>query len=168
MNPQPATPQKGQPRDSRAEATLKQERLRRDYEFTAEDTRVKHILQVAKIVEEDGAAAAKAWLITNNFAREKSLAQEAGDRVKQAKEKTERVISATWAALLLGKEYERIMARDIPDEEKKTLINKALKKKKERKAAEGKLKSQVPGAAIVFALSTIVLVAAMAFAATQG
>lgn len=98
------TGQKGQQRVER-----KFDRRQRDYEWTAEDPRIKHLLLVSALVENNSVSKAKAYLLTAGLIKEKSTAQQASEKVSAAWETSAAGVHNFIAARQLGsEEMERI------------------------------------------------------------
>lgn len=112
---------KGQERVER-----KFDRRQRDYEWTAEDPRIKHLILISTIVQESGVAKAKAYLLAAGLIKEKSTTQQAGEKVSAAWETANKGVFHGVASLQLGDEYDAIKQRTPPGSDLDERVNEAL------------------------------------------
>lgn len=86
------------------------DRRQRDYEWTEEDPRIKHLILVSKLVEKGGVAKAKAYLLAAGLIKAKSLKEQGSDALSNAQEAAaEKLYQLVAAKQLDSGTYDRIM-----------------------------------------------------------
>lgn len=124
------TARKGQERIEK-----KFDRRQRDYEWTAEDPRIRHLVLVSTLIEnsgrQSGVAKAKAYLLTAGLIKEKSTTQQAGEKVAAAWEATNKSVFHGVASLQLGDEYDAVKQGIPPGVDLDQHINQALEAKRQ-------------------------------------
>jgi hypothetical protein len=119
------------------------ERVRRDYEFTEDDTRVQHLIFVAELAgvphTEAGVAEAKAFLLGSYFDAH-STSEKVKKSIGAAKDGAIGAAYRGITALQLGAAYDRIAKRDLgqvnPEDRREILFQKAYKAKAKKTEAK--------------------------------
>lgn len=154
-------------KQAREETTRTFDRRKRDYEYTAEDPRVQHLVFIGKLVanetdEELGITKAKSYLLSAGMILEKSLASQGAEKVSKATTATLDATYKTAARLALDDLYALINRLPESDEREK-LIAQALEwKSKESKRELATLKAnRFPKKAIIMATIGIIIILAI-------
>lgn len=154
-------------KQAREETTRTFDRRKRDYEYTAEDPRVQHLVFIGKLVSNEidetlGIAKAKNYLLSSGMILEKSLASQGAEKVSKATTATLDATYKTAARLALDDLYALIDRLPESDEREK-LIAQALEwKSKESKRELVALKAnRFPKKAIIAAAMGIIIILAI-------
>lgn len=146
---------------AREDSTEEYQRRQRDYEYTLEDPRLEHLILVSEMARDHGVDRAVTYLITSDFALEKSLAEKFDALKKMGGEKLTRGAYS----LFLGDEYERICEQNPgkPVDELEKIFESALvaKTAREERTLEKARKDRILHARPVMLGITIALTAVM-------
>jgi hypothetical protein len=156
---------------AREDIAKEYQRLQRDYEYTLEDQRLQHLILVSEMARDEGVDKAKEYLITSDFAFEKSLTEQAKEKFDELKKAGgEKVVDGSYM-LFLGREYTAIHERrnqeGLSREEFEVALKNALvfKTASERRKLEVAKKERVfhakPGALVIVIVLTAVMIAAI-------
>lgn len=120
-------------RGAQTKVERKFDRRPRDYEWTPEDPRIKHLVLVSNLVAKGGVEPAKAYLLAAGLIKEKSVTQQGSEAFSSAKETVADTAYHFVAARQLGAgaEYRRIMAMPEVD-----VRNQALSQALDRKSRD--------------------------------
>lgn len=122
----------------REDSTEEYQRRQRDYEYTPEDPRLQHLVLVSEMARDQGVDMAIKYLITSDFALEKSLTQQATEKFESLKKSGGEKLTRGAYSLFLGDEYDQICEQNQgkPMEELEKILSAALVAKTARDQRE--------------------------------
>lgn len=123
---------------AREDSTEEYQRRQRDYEYTLEDPRLQHLVLVSEMARDQGVDEAVAYLIISDFALEKSIAEQAKEKIGALKKAGEEKLTRGAYSLFLGDEYDRICEQNQgkPMDELEKILSAALVAKTARDRRE--------------------------------
>lgn len=124
---------------AREDTTEEYQRRQRDYEYTLEDPRLQHLIIVAEMTRDHDAETAKAYLINSDFALEKSIAEQAKEKLDELKTSAGKKLTAASYSFFLGSDgYDEVANRTTgrPQEEIEKALSAALVAKTTREQRE--------------------------------
>ncbi len=126
---------KGPAREDSAE---EYQRRQRDYEYTLEDPRLQHLVLVSEMARDQGVDEAVTYLIISDFALEKSIVEQAKEKIGALKKAGEEKLTCGAYSLFLGDEYDRIREQNQgkPMDELEKILSAALVTKTAREKQE--------------------------------
>lgn len=150
---------------AREDSTEEYQRLQRDYEYTLEDPRLQHLILVSEMVRDQGVEAAVEYLIASDFALEKSVTQQATEKLSELKKAGGEKLRRGAYRLFLGDEYEKIFEQNPgkPMEELEKIFESALvaKTAREEEALEQARRDRILHARPLMLGITIAMAAVM-------
>jgi hypothetical protein len=129
---------------AREDTTEEYQRRQRDYEYTKDDPRLQHLIIVAEMVRDHSAEAAKVYLISSDFALEKSLAEQTKEKLDELKTAAGKKLTAASYSLFLGSDRydevvnrntgkpQEVLEKDLSD----ALVSKTARDRRELKQAK--------------------------------
>lgn len=98
---------------AREDSVEEYQRLQRDYEYTLEDPRLQHMIIVSEMARDQGVDKAREYLINSDFALEKSIAEQAKEKLEELKKTGGEKLTRGAYSLFLGDEYDRICTQNM-------------------------------------------------------
>lgn len=156
---------------ARDDTTEEYQRRQRDYEYTLEDPRLQHLIIVSEMARDHGVDTARKYLVNSDFALERSLAEQAKEKLEELKKVgSEKLVNGSYM-LFLGNEYDAI--RERADREgwsreefetalKNAIISKTAREKRElAQAKRDRILHARPKALGIIIGLTVVMIAAI-------